>query len=177
MRASSMDLRERALLDSAAGMKAADVAAKYRVSGSWVRLLKQRRRDTGEVAPRVQRHGRRCMLEPHLHTWAALIAAHPDRTLAELKDALATPARVPTVWRAGRALQAAGATLWYLPPYSPDLNPIELCFAKLKALVRTARCRRTETLWPFLGECLAHFSPDECRNYFRHCGDSAATRS
>ena len=104
MRAYSMDLRERALLDSDAGMKAADVAAKYRVSGSWVRLLKQRRRDTGEVAPRVQRHGRRCMLEPHLHTLAALIAAQPDRTLAELKDALATPASVPTVWRAVRAL-------------------------------------------------------------------------
>ena len=63
MRAYSMDLRERALLDSDAGMKAADVAAKYRVSGSWVRLLKQRRRDTGEVAPRVQRQGRRGMLE------------------------------------------------------------------------------------------------------------------
>ena len=55
MRAYSMDLRERVLLDSDAGMKAADVAAKYRVSGSWVRLLKQRRRETGEVAPRVQR--------------------------------------------------------------------------------------------------------------------------
>ena len=52
MRAYSMDLRERVLLDSDAGMKAADVAAKYRVSGSWVRLLKQRRRETGEVAPR-----------------------------------------------------------------------------------------------------------------------------
>ena len=61
MRAYSMDLRERALLDSDAGMKAADVAAKYRVSGSWVRLLKQRRRDTGEVAPRVQRPGRRAV--------------------------------------------------------------------------------------------------------------------
>ena len=104
MRAYSMDLRERVLLDSDAGMKAADVAAKYRVSGSWVRLLKQRRRETGEVAPRVQRHGRRCMLEPHLHTLADLIAAQPDRTLAELKDALATPASVPTVWRAVRAL-------------------------------------------------------------------------
>ena len=95
-----MDLQERALLDSYAG-KAADVAAKYRLSGSWVRLLKQRRRETGEVAPRVQRHGRRCMLEPHLHTLADLIAAH---TLAELKHALATPASVPTVWRAVRAL-------------------------------------------------------------------------
>ena len=104
MRAYSMDLRERALLDSDAGMKAAEVAAKYRVSGSWVRLLKQRRRETGEVAPRVQRQGRRGMLEPHLHTVAALIAAHPDRTLAERKDALATPASVPTVWRAVRAL-------------------------------------------------------------------------
>ena len=60
-----------------------------------------------------------------------------------------------------RAIQAAGATLWSWPPYSPDLNPIELCFAKRKALVRTARCRRTETRWPFLGECLAHCSPDE----------------
>ena len=76
-----------------------------------------------------------------------------------------------------RAIQAAGATLWSWPPYSPDLNPIELCFAKRKALVRTARCRRTETRWPFLGECLAHCSPDECRNYVRHCGYSAATRS
>ena len=64
MRAYSMDLRERALLDSDAGMKAADV-----VSGSWVRLLKQRRRETGEVAPRVQRHGRRCMLSRTYTPW------------------------------------------------------------------------------------------------------------
>ena len=74
-----------------------------------------------------------------------------------------------------RAIQAAGATLWYVPPYSPDLNPIELCFAKLKALVRTARCRRTETRWPFLGECLAHFSPDECRTYFRRGTDNCTS--
>ena len=100
MQAYSMDLRERALLDSDAGMKAADVAVKYRVSGSWVRLLKQRRRETGEVAPRVQRHGRRRMLEPHLHTLAALIAEQPDRTLAELKDALGAPASLATIWRA-----------------------------------------------------------------------------
>jgi transposase len=76
-----------------------------------------------------------------------------------------------------RAIEQAGATLWYLPPYSPDLNPIELCFAKLKTLVRAARCRTIETLWPFLGECLQRFSPDECRNYFRHAGYSGAERS
>ena len=69
-----------------------------------MRLLKQRRRETGEVAPRVQRHGRRRMLEPHLHTLAALIAEQPDRTLAELKDALGTPASLATIWRAVAAL-------------------------------------------------------------------------
>jgi transposase len=67
-------------------------------------------------------------------------------------------------------IAAAGAQLWYLPPYSPDFNPIELCFAKLKAIVRAARCRSIETLWPLLGECLVRFSAAECRNYFRHCG-------
>ena len=55
-------------------------------------------------------------------------------------------------------------------------QPHDLVFGQY-ALVRTARCRSSETLWPFLGTCLEHFSPDECRNYFRHCGYSAATRS
>ena len=108
MRAYSMDLRERALLDSDAGMKAADVAAKYRVSGSWVRLLKQRRRETGEVAPRAQRHGRRRMLEPHLQTLAALIAEQPDRTLAELKDALGPPPAGRVRGRGGRPYRPHG---------------------------------------------------------------------
>ncbi len=76
-----------------------------------------------------------------------------------------------------RAIETVGASLWYLPPYSPDLNPIELCFAKLKAIVRAAHCRSIETLWPLLGECLTHFTPEECHNYFRHCGYSRATRS
>ena len=74
-------------------------------------------------------------------------------------------------------IEAAGATLRYLPPYSPDLNPIEQCFAKLKGLVRAARCRSIETLWPLLGECVPRFAPTECRNYFRHCGYSGAIRS
>ncbi len=104
MRAYSMDLRARALLDSDAGMKAADVAEKYHVSGSWVRLLKQRRRETGEVAPRPQRYGPHRMLTPHLHTLTALIQEQPDRTLAELKDALGTPASLATIWRAVKQL-------------------------------------------------------------------------
>lgn len=72
------------------------------------------------------------------------------------------------------AIAHAGAMLLYLPPYSPDLNPIELCFAKLKTIVRAARCRTIETLWPLLGDCLQRFSADECHNYFRHCGYSGA---
>ena len=75
------------------------------------------------------------------------------------------------------AIEAAGATLRFLPPYSPDFNPIELCFAKLKTIVRTARCRSIDTLWPLLGECLSRFTPTECRNYVRHCGYAAAKAS
>ena len=68
MRAYSMDLRERVLHDSDAGMKAAAAAGKYRVSASWVRRLKQRRRETGEVAPRQQRYGRHPVLAPQLQS-------------------------------------------------------------------------------------------------------------
>lgn len=74
-------------------------------------------------------------------------------------------------------VEAAGAELWYLPPYSPDLNPIELWFAKLKALLRTARRRSVEDLWAAVGAALALFAPTECRNYFRHCGYAAAIGS
>ena len=72
------------------------------------------------------------------------------------------------------AIEAAGATLRFLPPYSPDFNPIELSFAKLKAIVRKARCRSIDTLWPLLGACLSRFTPTECRNYVHHCGYTAA---
>ena len=100
MRAYSMDLRERVLHDSDAGMQAAAVAGKYHVSASWVRRLKQRRRETGEVAPRQQRYGRHPVLAPQLHTLAALIREQPDRTLAELQVALGTSASLATIWRA-----------------------------------------------------------------------------
>ena len=76
----------------------------YQVSGSWVRLLKQRRRETGEVAPRAQRYGPRPKLAPHLHRLTELIQAQPDRTLEELKEALATDASLATIWRAVEAL-------------------------------------------------------------------------
>jgi transposase len=76
--------------------------------------------------------------------------------------------------RAGvkRALEAAGCTVAYLPPYSPDDNPIEQVFAKLKALLRTNPERTVSGLWDRLGRHLDDFSAVECRNYFRHCGYS-----
>jgi len=68
------------------------------------------------------------------------------------------------------ALEAAGAKLVYLPPYSPDLNPIEQLFAKLKALLRKAAERSIEALWTTIGRLLDAFSPEECANYLRHAG-------
>lgn len=58
----------------------------------------------------------------------------------------------------------------YLPPYSPDLNPIENAFSKLKRLVRTAAERTVEGLWAAIGRLIDQFRPAECRNYLRHCG-------
>jgi len=68
------------------------------------------------------------------------------------------------------AIEAAGAVLLYLPPYSPDLNPIEQAFAKLKALLRKAAARSIEALWAKIGELLDAFTPQECANYFHSDG-------
>jgi transposase len=67
-------------------------------------------------------------------------------------------------------IEAAGARLLYLPPYSPDLNPIEQLFAKLKALLRKAAERSVEGVWNRIAALLDAFSPDECANYFRNAG-------
>jgi transposase len=68
------------------------------------------------------------------------------------------------------AIESAGATLRYLPPYSPDYNPIEQVFAKLKTLLRKAQARTLDTLWKTIGALLDQFSSSECENYIRHCG-------
>jgi transposase len=68
------------------------------------------------------------------------------------------------------AIESAGATLVYLPPYSPDLNPIEKLFSKIKTLLRGIGARTADALWKAVGEILGTISPDECENYFRSCG-------
>jgi transposase len=69
-----------------------------------------------------------------------------------------------------QAIEAVGAKLLYLPPYSPDLNPIEQAFAKLKALLRAKALRTIEALWKALGDLVSCFSSAECANYLRHAG-------
>jgi transposase len=69
-----------------------------------------------------------------------------------------------------KAIRQAGAHLLFLPPYSPDLNPIEQVFSKLKALLRKADERSVEAVWRRIGTLLDHFSAAECANYLRHAG-------
>lgn len=67
-------------------------------------------------------------------------------------------------------IRSVGAKLFFLPPYSPDLNPIEQVFAKLKTLLRKAGRRTVEDTWLQIGALLTAFSPEECTNYFRNSG-------
>lgn len=68
------------------------------------------------------------------------------------------------------AIRAAGARRFFLPPYSPDLNPIEQVFAKLKHLLRKAQTRTVEATWRSIGSLIDRFTPSECANYFRNAG-------
>jgi len=71
------------------------------------------------------------------------------------------------------AIEAAGASLLFLPPYSPDFNPIENAFAKLKALLRAAAERTVDSLWDRIGNLIDRFTPQECANYFAAAGYDA----
>ena len=88
-------------------------------------------------------------------TGAVLLDMNPDPRLAK---------------RVREAIEATGATLLYLPPYSPDLNPIEQAFAKLKALLRKAAARTLPALWNALTACLLEFSENDCSNFLKNAG-------
>jgi transposase len=100
----SMDLRRRVLADCDAGLRTGAVAAKYTVSEAWVRRLKQRRRLTGEVAPRRGRPGPRPKLEPEHGRLREAARAEPDLSAAEYRDRLGLGCSPVTVWRALRRL-------------------------------------------------------------------------
>jgi transposase len=86
------------------------------------------------------------------------------------------PPELQSCWRA-RAIEARGAKLVYLPPYSPDFNPIEQAFGKLKALLRMITARTGNTLWDALGDILDRFTPQECSNYLANAGYAPVNRN
>ena len=104
MRAFSSDLRLRVLADCDSGMEIRQVAVKYRVSESWIRRLRQRRRENGEVAPRTRVSPPAKWL-PYSEALQELIAKRPDATLVELKAELKLPFSLPTLSRALQALR------------------------------------------------------------------------
>ena len=71
------------------------------------------------------------------------------------------------------AIEAVGATVRYLPAYSPDLNPIEMAFSRLKTALRKGAARTVTALIKLIGKLVKSFTPDECANYFRHAGYGA----
>jgi transposase len=105
MDAYSIDLRKRVLEDCDAGAGTREVATKYRVSESWVRRLKQRRRETGEVAPRRSGTKQRPKWLAYADQLRQLVDEHPDATLSELREQLGRNVSVQTLSRALRALQ------------------------------------------------------------------------
>ena len=96
----SMDLRKRVIQDAEAGVSSKLLAARYHVSLTWVNALKQRKRETGAIAPLQQTKFRRRVLDGQDETLKALVLARPDATLGELREALQTSAGVATIWRA-----------------------------------------------------------------------------
>ncbi len=97
MKAYSMDLRERALADSDAGMRSGLVAEKYGVSSAWVRRVKQRRRETGKITPCQQRHGPLPKLAGHESELMTLVRRQPDATAKELSRRLSIKVSRPAV--------------------------------------------------------------------------------
>lgn len=95
----SMDLRQRVMKDAEAGVSTAGLAERYHVSIAWVNALKQRKRDTGSIAPKKQTKFRTRVLEGQADRLRAAVTAVPDATLAELRDALQTSAGLATIWR------------------------------------------------------------------------------
>jgi hypothetical protein len=138
---------------------------------NWVRRL----RETGSVEP-GQMGGHKPKSISGVHRTWLLERTKQDFTLRGLVAELAErglKVDYPTVWsfvHDEKLIRAAGAKLIFLPKYSPDLNPIEQLFAKLKHLLRKIAARTVDDVCAALGQILGAFPPDECANYFRNSG-------
>ncbi len=117
MAAYSMDLRKRVLADCDAGLPTKQVAEKYGVSRTWVRSLKQRRRETGSIAPRVPTGRPRKIDREQL---AALVKQCPDATLVELRDRLGVECSPTAIWMALDAMRVSFKKKYCAPPSKTD---------------------------------------------------------
>lgn len=121
------------------------------------------RRD-GLVAPFViDRPMNRKMFEAYIQTQLAPTLSAGDVVIADNLSAHKSPV-------AQKAIQDRGAWMIFLPPYSPDFNPIEMAFSKLKAHLRKRAVRTINDLWQAIGEICDLYEPDECLNYFKAAG-------
>jgi transposase len=141
-RTSSNHLRSRVVAEAADGTSRRQAARLYRVSASSAVRWVERHEATGRFSPSLS-EGDIVVL---------------DNLPAHKVDGVRT------------LIEAARARLSYRPPYSPGLNPIEMAFAKLKALLRKAAARTRDTLWDKIDDALHAFTPLECANYFKHAG-------
>ena len=121
-------------------------------------------RSHGLTAPWViDRPMNRQLFEAYVQTQLAPALSKGDVVILDNLAAHKSP-------KAEKAIRASGAWLLFLPPYSPDLNPIEMAFAKLKAHLRKRAIRTIDALWQAIGDICDMFSPTECRNYFKAAG-------
>lgn len=105
----------------------------------------------------------RCIFETYVETQLAPTLESGDVVIMDNLSSHKSP-------KAEQAIKARGAWMLFLPPYSPDLNPIEMAFAKLKAHLRARAVRTIDELWRAIGDICELFSPQECRNYFAAAG-------
>ena len=194
----SIDPRERVIGSVTAGTSAREAARRFNIGASTAVKWVQRWRRSGSVAAKPMAGGRPIGRVPHGHWKTTTFVAGPrhDAITAPMAidrpmngvifkayvDRMLAPTLAPgdivvmdnpsshKVDGVRRAIEARGATLLYPPPYSPDLNPIEMAFAKLKALPRKAAERSLDARWRRIGKILDTVTPQECRNYFHHAG-------
>jgi len=171
------DLRERLGRAVEEGASARTAAARFAVSASAAIKLVRRVRQAGRTAPAKIGGYRKPLLvllvldgpvtgEAFLARVGQFLAPVPAEGDVVVLDNL--PAHAVAGVR--EAIRAMGARLLYLPPYSPDLNPVEQVFARLKALLRNAAARTRKALWTTLGGLLDTFTPAKCRNYLANSG-------
>lgn len=149
----SNDLRERVVAAVLSGESCRSAAARFGVAVSSAVKWTQRYRSSGSVAPDKVGGHRKRVLEPHRNFIVGQInlGSHKSAAIRQM-------------------IRTAGARLWFLPPYSPDLNPIGQAFAKIRHWMRIARKRTIEDTWRHIGHLVSTIRPTECANCITNAG-------